>query len=119
MVLMSLFAGQQWTCRHKEQTCRCGGVGVQGRRGGTDGEGWVERVAWKHTLPYVKRTASGNLLYDSRELKVGLCDNREGWDGVAGRFIYIYVYIWLIHVDVWQKPTHHCKAIILQLKIIF
>ena len=29
----------------------------------------------------------------------------------------IYVYLWLIHVDVWQKPTQHCKAIILQLKI--
>ena len=28
-----------------------------------------------------------------------------------------YVYLWLIHVDVWQKPTQHCKAIILQLKI--
>ena len=27
------------------------------------------------------------------------------------------VYLWLIHVDVWQKPTQHCKAIILQLKI--
>ena len=23
----------------------------------------------------------------------------------------------LIHVDVWQKSTQHCKAIILQLKI--
>ena len=29
-----------------------------------------------------------------------------------------YVYLWLIHVDVWQKPTQHCKAIILQLKKI-
>ena len=28
-----------------------------------------------------------------------------------------YVYLWLIHVDVWKKPTHYCKAIILQLKI--
>ena len=28
-----------------------------------------------------------------------------------------YVYLWLIHVDVWQKPILHCKAIILQLKI--
>ena len=27
-----------------------------------------------------------------------------------------YVYLWLIHVDVQQKPTQHCKAIILQLK---
>ena len=28
-----------------------------------------------------------------------------------------YVYLWLIPVDVWQKPTQYCKAIILQLKI--
>ena len=27
------------------------------------------------------------------------------------------VYLWLIHVDVWQKPIQHCKAIIVQLKI--
>ena len=25
--------------------------------------------------------------------------------------------LWLIHVDVWQKPTQYCKAVILQLKI--
>ena len=24
-----------------------------------------------------------------------------------------YVYLQLIHVDVWQKPTQYCKAIIL------
>ena len=38
-----------------------------------------------------------------------------GWFKRGG----IYVYLWLIHVDVWQKPTQHCKAIILQLKINF
>ena len=27
------------------------------------------------------------------------------------------VSLWLIHVDMWQKPTQYCKAIILQLKI--
>ena len=27
------------------------------------------------------------------------------------------LYLQLIHVDVWQKPTQCCKAIILQLKI--
>ena len=27
-----------------------------------------------------------------------------------------YVYLWLIHVDIWHKATQHCK-IILQLKI--
>ena len=30
-----------------------------------------------------------------------------------------YVYLWLIHVDVWQKPTQYCKAIILQLPRCF
>ena len=30
-----------------------------------------------------------------------------------------YVYLRLIHADVWQKPTQHCKAIVLQLKINF
>ena len=28
-----------------------------------------------------------------------------------------YVYLWLIHVVIWQKQTHNYKAIILQLKI--
>ena len=28
-----------------------------------------------------------------------------------------YVYLWLIHVDVGQKPTQYCKAVILRLKI--
>ena len=30
-----------------------------------------------------------------------------------------YVYLWLIHADIWQKLTKFCKAIILQLKNIF
>ena len=29
------------------------------------------------------------------------------------------LYLWLIHVVVWQKPTQYCKAIILQSKINF
>ena len=41
-----------------------------------------------------------------------------GWE-VGGRFNRegTYIYLWLIHVDVWQKPTQYCKAIILQLKM--
>ena len=27
-----------------------------------------------------------------------------------------YVHLWLIPVDVWQKPTQYCKGVILQLK---
>ena len=29
-----------------------------------------------------------------------------------------YVYLWLSHADVWQKPAQYCKATILQLKIL-
>ena len=41
-----------------------------------------------------------------------------GWE-VRGRFKREgpYVYLWLIHINVQQKPTQYCKAIILQLKI--
>ena len=50
-----------------------------------------------------------------------LCDDLEEWDGgwVGGRLKSegINVYFWLIHVAMWQKPTQHRKAIILQLKI--
>ena len=28
-------------------------------------------------------------------------------------------YLYMIHVDVWKKPTQYCKAIIFQLKKIF
>ena len=41
-----------------------------------------------------------------------------GWE--VGRRVKregTYVYLWLIHVNVWQRPTQNCKAIILQLKI--
>jgi len=47
-----------------------------------------------------------------------LRDHLEGWDGEGdGRGFRregTYVYLWLIHVDVWQKPTQNWKAIILQ-----
>ena len=38
---------------------------------------------------------------------------------VGGRFKRegTYAHLWLIHVDVWQKPTQYYKTIILQLKI--
>ena len=41
------------------------------------------------------------------------------WKEVGGRFKKegTYVYLWLIHVDVCQKPIQYCKEIILQLKI--
>ena len=78
----------------------------------------MERVTWKLILPYVKWIANGNLLY-------GLGNSNRGSvsiyrDGLrkemGGRFKRdgIYVYLWLIHVEVWQKTTKFCKAIFFQ-----
>ena len=56
-----------------------------------------------------------------RKLKQGLCINLEGWDGKGdGKEVQkkegIYVYLWLIHIEDWQKTTKFCKPIILQHK---
>ena len=53
-----------------------------------------------------------------RELKLGLCNNLDGRE-VGGRLKRegTYVYLGLIHVDVWQKSNRYCKAIINQFKI--
>ena len=60
-------------------------------------------------------------LDDAGNSNLGLCDNRGGWDAVRdGREVQErgeYVYLWQIHVNVWQKPTQYCKVIVLQLKI--
>ena len=45
-----------------------------------------------------------------------LCDTRVGWRGRWEIQERTYLYLELIHVDVWQKPTQYCKAVILQLK---
>ena len=46
------------------------------------------------------------------------CDSLEGWE-IGGRLKRkgTHVYLWLIHVEIWQRPTQYCKAIIFQLKI--
>ena len=40
---------------------------------------------------------------------------REGAGGVQDGGTHVH--LWLIHVNVWQKPPQHCKAISLQLKL--
>ena len=44
--------------------------------------------------------------------------HKESRGGVGWKFKRegTCVYLWLIHVDVWQKSTQYCKAIILQLR---
>ena len=62
------------------------------------------------------------MLNDTRNPKLVPGDDLEGGmeRGMGGRFKRegTYAYLWLIHVDVWQKLTQYCKAIILQLRII-
>ena len=68
-------------------------------------------LAWKILWINIYNTGSSNSV---------LCDNLEGWDGMGnGREIQEWgtsVYLWLIHVNVWQKLTQYCKTIILLLK---
>ena len=51
-----------------------------------------------------------------------LWDNPEGWGGEGGGRVFgmggTHIYPWLIHSDIWQKPSQYCKLIILQLKLI-
>ena len=37
-----------------------------------------------YTLTYVKQIANGNLLYDTGNSNLVLCDDLEGWDEVGG-----------------------------------
>ena len=71
---------------------------------------------WRSTL----HTLNFHVTFSIHPTKPGLCNTLEGWDGKAGgREVQergdIW-YLWLIHVDAWQKLTQFCKAIIFQLK---
>ena len=67
--------------------------------------------------------ASLSLMHEAGHSKPVLWDNSEGWGGEGdGRGVSdegTPVHMWLIHVDVWQKPPQYCKVISLQLKQIY
>ena len=52
-----------------------------------------------------------------RELKPSSVKPRGVRKGIRLEGGDIYIYLWLIHIDVWQKSNQYCKAIINQLKI--
>ena len=87
---------------------------------GESGMNWESSIE-TYTLTCVKQTVNGKLLYNTGSSNPVLCDNLEGWMGwgVGGTFKKegAHVDLWPIHVVVWEKPTHHCNAIILQIKI--
>ena len=74
-------------------------------------------------IPYVKQIVNGNLLYDSGNSNRGSATIQRGGMGRQMGGIFkregTYVYLWLIHIDIWQKTAKFYKAIILQLKKYF
>ena len=108
MLLIKLFARQQWRHRHREGLVDTVGKGEGGRKG----KGSMET----YTLPYAKQTASGKVLYESGSAASVLCDQLDGMRREAGgRFERegTYVHLWLTPVRLWQKLMQYCKAIIL------
>ena len=96
IVLMNLFAGQQWRNRHREQTYRYGDWGRDSETcGGSNVENYITickiESQWEFAVCLGKH-------------KQGLCVNLEGWVGreMEGKFKRegTYVYLWLIHIDV-------------------
>ena len=90
----------------REQTCGC----YSGRR-----VGWADRVAWKHVT--ICKGDSRKFLCSSGSSALLSSDDLEGWHGKVGGRGYMYTCDrWM---NVWQKPTQHCKANTLQLKVEF
>ena len=60
------------------------------------------------------------MVYEAGHPNLVFCDNlEEQGKEESGRVFKMeetHVYLWLIHIDVWQKPSKYCKPIILQLK---
>ena len=84
-------------------------------RAGRRGRDELRQQRWSMRTASCEIREPGDLLL-TRDLESGLCDHPESWDGVGvgRRFTRegTYLYSWLIHADVWQKPTRYYKAII-------
>ena len=65
---------------------------------------------------------SASSMHEAGHSKLVLWDNLDERSGEGGgqrvQDGRTHVHPWLIHVDVWQKPSQYCKVIILQLKPI-
>jgi len=74
MVLMKLFARQQWKYRHREQTYGHG-LGKKGE------DRMYGESNMKTYITIGKIDSQWEFAVCLRELKQGLCNNPEGWDG--------------------------------------
>ena len=86
-----------------------------------EGEGGMIRENCLETriLPYVKQIASPGSMHETGVQ--GWCTGMTQRDGM-GREVGgssgwgAHIHLWLIHINVWQKPLQYCKVISLQLK---
>ena len=60
-----------------------------------------------HSAWCSEMTSRGRMVVVGGQVRVGQRLERKG----------AYLFLWMIHVVIWQKQTQHYKAIILQLKI--
>ena len=113
-----------WKNDTDEPICR-GGIDSDTESRLMDNRGQRGREELRATMEYIHRRVPNRQLLGScctvRELSPVRCDRQ---DGRRGRWEHVKeegtcVCLWLIHVDVWQKPTQGYKAIFLQLKINF
>ena len=71
---------------------------------------WMESSMDAYTRTYVK--SQWEFAVWLMDLKLRLYNNLDrGKLGERFKREGTYVYLWLIHVDVWQKSNQHCKAI--------
>ena len=95
MVLKHLFTGQQWRNRQRMDLWTWGGGGEGEMYGKSNMETYIT---------ICKIDSQQEFAGWLRKLKQGLCINLEGWDaGGDGSEVQregIYVYLWLIHVEV-------------------
>ena len=103
MVPRNLSAGQQWRNRHREQTY---GHRERGGKDETYGESNMETY---NTICNIDSQRAFAVC--ARELKQGLFDNLEGWDGEGDGRERTWVYLWLILVDDDRKPPHSVKSL--------
>ena len=98
----NIFTYFQWRCRHKEQTCGH----IAERRGWDE----LREQHWNIYITMSKVDSQWEFAVWCRELKSG--DNLEGWE-VGGKFKREgkYVYLWLIHVDLWQNQHNIVKPL--------
>ena len=102
----SYFPNQGLTLSPLHWKCRVLTSGLPGKLRGRSSWPWI----WRCVLKFDAKNTS-----NERKKSIGRHQN----ENLGGRFKRegTNVFLWLINVDVWQKPTQYYKAIIFQLKI--